>query len=165
MEPDNFSYSIMIKGVKNMARPNVELALKFFNQYLNDFDYKDIIIFNSILDVLVNYDNFDKANEIYLKIPQYPELTPDQITFNTLIKGACKIKNFEIAHKYFIDMRKIPIKPNRITYNSLMDLTVKLKNMKMALYFVDQMQKDDISPDGFTYSIILHGLKLNESSP
>ena len=46
-----------------------------------------------------------------------------------------------------------------------MDLAVKkINKMHIALQLVEQMQKDDISPDGFTYSIILNGLKLNNSS-
>ncbi len=44
-----------------------------------------------------------------------------------------------------------------------MDLAVKVRKLPDALYFVEEMAKDEISPDGYTYSIILNGLKLNNS--
>lgn len=45
-----------------------------------------------------------------------------------------------------------------------MDLAVKIQKMDTALELVQSMQLDGISPDSFTYSIILNGLKLNNSS-
>lgn len=45
-----------------------------------------------------------------------------------------------------------------------MDICVKVEKMREALEIVEQMQKDDLSPDAFTYSIILNGLKLNNSN-
>lgn len=148
-----------------MDRPDISQAMHLFELYNETFEQRDIIIYNSMLDVLISLNEFEKANDVYKMISKYPEVVPDQITFNTLIKGACKSKDFDKAEKYFNDMRLNNLKPNRITYNSIMDLTVKLKNMKMSLYFIDLMQKDQISADGFTYSIILNGLKLNDSSP
>jgi hypothetical protein len=45
-----------------------------------------------------------------------------------------------------------------------MDLAVKIEKMSIALELVEEMQNDDIAPDSFTYSIILNGLKINNSS-
>lgn len=163
--PDNFTYSIMIKGIKKMNNPDLELAERFYQTYVETIDMNNIIIYNSILDVFVTFEKLDKAFEIYTKMRKNQNLVPDHITFNTLIKGCCKVKDFEQANNYFQDMRALDVKPNRITYNSLMDLAVKIQNMQKALYFIQEMQKDGITPDGFTYSIIVNGLKLNDSSP
>ena len=163
VEPDNFTFSILIKGIKNMKDSNVETADKFLEMYQQMFEYKDIIIYNSVIDVYISFGYIDKAHAIYEKMTQL-EVVPDQITFNTLIKGTCKMKDFEHAVQYFHDMKKFLLRPNRITYNSLMDLAVKIQDMSKALYFVEQMQADEISPDGYTYSILLNGLKLNNSS-
>ena len=116
------------------------------------------------MDLLVSTKNIQKADNIFKKIEVDSELSPDEITFNTIIKGCCKNEDFETALKYFNKMKNFDLKPNRITYNSLMDLAVKVKKMREALKLVEQMQEDDILPDGFTYSIILNGLKINESS-
>lgn len=65
---------------------------------------------------------------------------------------------------YFEKMKTFGLSPNRITYNSLMDLSVKIEKMNIALKLIEAMYQDDITPDSFTYSIILNGLKLNNSS-
>lgn len=165
LKPDNFTYSIMIKGIKKMETPNLDLAENFFNKYIQDFGSNDLIIYNSIIDVFVSSGEIDRTNKIFEMIKENEEISPDQITYNTLIKGFCRIKNYEEADKYYIKMKISKFIPNRITYNSLMDLAVKIQNMKRALFYITEMQKDKISPDGFTYSIILNGLKINESSP
>lgn len=91
-------------------------------------------------------------------------MKPDEITFNTIIKGCCKNKNLDTALVYFKKMRSFDLQPNRITYNSLMDLAVKVEKMSTALELVTEMQEASITPDSFTYSIILNGLKLSNSS-
>lgn len=161
--PDNFTFSILIKGIKNMKEPSLEVALGFYELYRRTNDCKDIIMYNSLLDVFISMGDINKAHEIYNELLQHPEHVPDQITFNTLIKGCCKVKDFPNALRYFNEMRRNGLKPNRITYNSIMDLAVKIQDLNNCLFFVEQMQRDDISPDGYTYSIILNGLKQNAS--
>lgn len=161
---DNFTFSIIIKGIKNMPEENVKTADKFLELYQSLFDFRDIIIYNSIIDVYISFGLIDRAHTIYERMTKQLALVPDQITFNTLIKGCCKLRDFPHALQYFQDMKKYLLKPNRITYNSLMDLAVKIQDMSKALFFVEQMQVDGISPDGYTYSILLNGLKLNNSS-
>ncbi len=164
IKPDSFTYSILIKGIKNMTRPDFQIASRLFQLYREENEIKDIIIFNSILDVFITTGDIVKANEIFEMIKENKDLVPDQITFNTLIKGCCKAKDFDNALKYFNLMKENNLKPNRITYNSLMDLAVKIQKLPEALKLVVEMQKDQISSDGFTYSIILNGLKLNDSN-
>jgi len=164
VQPDNFTFSILIKGIKNLRDFNVQLADNFFEMYQQHYECKDIIIYNSIIDVYISHSLISRANAIYQHILSMTDIVPDQITFNTLIKGCCKVKDFANALSYFNEMKKYLLKPNRITYNSLMDLAVKIPDMAKALFFVEQMQADDIAPDGFTYSILLNGLKLNNSS-
>lgn len=163
IEPDNFTFSILIKGIKNMKEPSLEICICFYEMYKTSTIAKDIIMFNSLLDVFISMGDIGKAHEIYNDLLKQPEYTPDQITFNTLIKGCCKVKDFPNALRYYNEMRRNNLIPNRITFNSLMDLAVKIQDLNNCLFFVDEMQKDDISPDGYTYSIILNGLKQNSS--
>lgn len=165
IKPDNFTFSILIKGIKNLKEPSLETALGFYELYKRTSEGKDIIMYNSLLDVFISMGEIQKAHEIYDELLTHPEHKPDQITYNTLIKGTCKVKDFQNALRYFNDMRKNNLKPNRITYNSIMDLAVKIQDLANCLFFVEEMQKDDISPDGYTYSIILNGLKQNNSPP
>jgi pentatricopeptide repeat protein len=61
-------------------------------------------------------------------------------------------------------MKALGIKPNRITYNSLIDTCVKSNKMNIAWKFYDEMIKADIVPDNFTYSILINGIKSNNTS-
>ena len=162
-KPDNFTYSILIKGIKNMNSPDVDLALKLFHQYKSETFDKSVVLYNSIIDVLVNQGDIKKADEIFNEVTQSEDLQPDQITFNTLIKGCYKNKDIDNAIKYYMLMKEHKLTPNRITYNSLMDLAVKVEKMDKAFLLLKEMQKDNITADGFTYSIILNGLKINNS--
>lgn len=135
--PDSFTFSILIKGLKNQARPDIDLGIKLFNEYQKTNEHKEIILFNSVLDLLICTGNIQKADNIFKKIEVDSELSPDEITFNTIIKGCCKNKDFETAMRYFNKMKDFHLKPNRITYNSMMDLAVKVKKMAEALHLIE----------------------------
>jgi len=162
---DNYTFSIMIKAIKASREPPLDLVNKVFEQYKAQNDNNDNIIFNNFMDLYIQLGEYQRAKNIYMDLIESNKLVPDQITFNTLIKGACKGKDLPMALDFYRDMKRHSLKPNRITYNSLMDLAVKLQDIFQALEFLDEMQKDDITADGYTYSIILNGLKVSNSNP
>lgn len=55
------------------------------------------------------------------------------------------------------------MKPNIITFNTMMDCAIKKGDLGEAFRFFEQMLKDDLEADNITYSIILNGLKLNNT--
>ena len=163
-KPDNYTFSILLKGIKNSEIPDLDFADKVIEMYLDNDNIVDLIILNSAIDVHMSHGALDKADRIFNLIKERTTYTPDHVTYSTLIKGCCKNKDFDTAMKYFNHMKENDLKPNRIIYNSLMDLGVKDQKLKSALGLIEEMQKDEISADGYTYCIILNGLKLNESS-
>jgi len=165
LQLDSFSLSILIKGIKNCRSMDIAVIAPFLEFFHETKIEKDIIMFNSLIDILISMNENQRAHEVYRDLIDEPSIQPDQITFNTLIKGCCKVRNFDQALTYFKEMRQHDIKPNRITFNSIMDLAVKIQDLSSCLYFVDEMNNDEISPDGYTYSIILNGLKQNNSPP
>lgn len=161
---DNYTFSILLKGIKNSKNPDLEFADKIIELYLQNGNIVDLIILNSAIDVYMTHGDSDRACNVITLIKERTSFAPDHVTFSTLIKGCCKNKDFEVAMKFFAQMKTMDVKPSRIIYNSLMDLAVKDQKLKMALSLIEEMQKDEVSPDGYTYSIILNGLKINESS-
>ena len=164
ISPDSFTFSILIKGVKSMDEPDIGAACALFEEYKNITENKDIILYNNILDVLVSANQVDKVAAIMKDIEDTEDIKADNITYNIIIRGYCKNKEFENAYKYFTEMRESGYKPNRICYNTLMDLAVKVERMESALKILEDMQEDEVSADSYTYSIILNGLKINDSS-
>lgn len=163
VSPDSFTFSILIKGVKSMEKHDVEAAFELFEQYKKQTAIKDIILYNNIIDVLISNRHVDRVEAVLRDIEQTEGLSADTITFNILIKGCCKNKDFANGYDYFMKMRAVGFKPNKICYNNLMDLAIKVGQMEKALKVLESMQKDEVAPDGFTYSIILNGLKINNS--
>lgn len=62
-------------------------------------------------------------------------------------------------------MKEMNLTPNRITFNTIMDGSVKMGKMREALLLFEQMSEYKIEADNFTYSILLNGLKLNDTNP
>lgn len=163
VKPDSYTYSILLRGIKNDDEAPEEALEKLYEKIISDESLNVIILFNNLLDVCINKNHIEKVHALYDIIIEREELVPDQITFNTLIKNCCKNKDFINAVKYFGEMKKHNITPNRITYNTIMDLAVKAQNLKYALNLIEEMKNDEIVADGYTYSIILNGLKINSS--
>ncbi len=126
-------------------------------------EMNDIIIYNSLIDLYISAGNFPSAKNVFTYIKKSEKLQIDNITFNTLIKGCCRNKYEREAFKYFSEMKRMNIHPTKITYNSLLDLTVKVKDMKRCFSLLEEMYTCKIIPDCYTYSIIMNGLKLNNS--
>ena len=160
---DNYTYTILIKGMKSTGELKLELIEKLINDFKELGKDRDVIIYNSFIDVLIHINEFDRATQLYKSMSDDPDIKPDQVTINTLIKGTCKMKGLESALSLLKDSEKLNIKPNRITFNSLMDMACKSGDMKQALSFLESMKSLDIAPDGYTYSIVINGLKINNS--
>lgn len=164
VQANSFTFSILIKGLKHSKEDVVENGMNLFRKYMRTFVDQEVVVYNSILDLLVSQKDTDKVDNIFESFTKQDNVKPDIITFNTIIKGSCKKKNLDHAMIYFRKIKDFNLKPNRITYNTLLDVSVKIEKMNNALSLIEEMHKDDILPDSYTYSIILNGLRLNNSS-
>lgn len=63
-------------------------------------------MYNSILDLLVSQGDVDKVDEIFEEMILEETLRPDEITFNTIIKGSCKNKDLNHSMNYFKRMKR-----------------------------------------------------------
>lgn len=65
---DNYTYSIIMKSLKYKKSISSDMALKFIEIY-NETDLKkEIIIYNSLLDLLIKRREFKLANKIFNEI-------------------------------------------------------------------------------------------------
>ena len=55
---------------------------------------KEIIVYNSLIYLFLGERQSDKVDEIFQEIIM-DGLTPDETTFNTIIKGSCKNKDID----------------------------------------------------------------------
>lgn len=111
--------------------------MNLFRKYKRCEDNQEIIVYNSLLDLLISEHELEKVDKIFEDLVQNEKVNPDEITFNTIIKGSCKQKDLDHSMKYFKKMKDFNLNPNRITYNSLMDLAIKIEKMNIALELVE----------------------------
>ena len=156
--PDNFTYSIMINGIKNMEKPDLNKALELFEIYKKT-NKPDLIIYNSLLDVCISCRKFEYVWKIHDEIKAIESIKCDEVTYNTLIKGCSKLGEYDQAALFFQEMKSNGVKPNKITYNSMMDLFVKKKDFNGLMATLEMMKSNGLIPDQFSYSIVLNGIK------
>lgn len=63
--PNNFTYSNLLKGMKNSKNPDIELALKFLKSFNQSHNRKDVLIYNTLLDLFLSIGEVEKAFEIF----------------------------------------------------------------------------------------------------
>lgn len=160
LTPDNFTYSSLIKGIKNEG-DNADLdrafgllsALKSMPNLV-----PDEILYNCLLDACVSTKKLDKALELFSEMPKH-----DEISYNTLIKGFSQSKQLEKATEMLETMKKSGLRPNEVTYNSIIDTCIRCNQSGLAWDYFEEMESFDLSPDNFTYSTLVKGIKAENT--
>lgn len=57
---------------------------------------------------------------------------PDEISFNTIIKGCALTRKLDLGDKILREMKEFNLIPNDISYNSMIDIAVRVDNLKKA---------------------------------
>mmetsp|Transcript_17191 Transcript_17191/g.15073 ORF Transcript_17191/g.15073 Transcript_17191/m.15073 type:complete len:208 (+) Transcript_17191:497-1120(+) len=159
LQPDNFTYSTIIKGIKNhhttlqkeqreFTNAKVKNGKLFNNHYatlekvLEILDTckegkivkPDEILFNCVMDACIKFKNMKKALEIYHEMIEMG-LTPSSITYGILIKGYGLEKKFDGVMYMYDKMCENNIRLNDVTYGCLIDACIKCDKPEKALQF------------------------------
>jgi pentatricopeptide repeat protein len=114
--------------------------------------------FNVLLNACINCNEMKMAQKLLERMNKISgEASPDEISYNTIIKGCAKSKNLETAFKMFNSMLKNDLRPNDVTYNSLIDAWVRCGKLEDAWDLFHQMEENGVPPDNFTYSTLIKG--------
>ncbi|CAI2372013.1 unnamed protein product [Moneuplotes crassus] len=181
VKPDRYSYCFLIKGIKHYKQKNhlkrafeivfnwdpLEEIKEATKDHSKKPDYKyskaknqenHHYLYNVLLNACINCGDMDKALKLLEKMNQNGEgARPDEISYNTIIKGCAKARKLDIAFKIFSSMTESGLKPNEVTFNSMIDACVRCGKMDDAWDLFDQMKESDVSPDNFTYSTLIKG--------
>ena len=154
--PDNFTYSSLIKGIKNEGEnANLERAFGLLSTLKAVKSMApDEILYNCLLDACISTKKIDKALELFNEMP-----SRDEISYNTLIKGFSQGRHLEKAIEILETMKKSGVRPNEVTYNSIIDTCIRCNQSSMAWRYLDEMEASNLMPDNFTYSTLVKGIK------
>lgn len=93
IQPDNFTYSTLIKGIKNFggtdARGHFELekAFRLLDQIKQRGTLKpDEILYNCLIDACVRFHDINRAVAVFNEM-QMARIEPSSVTFGILIKA------------------------------------------------------------------------------
>jgi pentatricopeptide repeat protein len=95
-------------------------------------------------------------------------LTPNLITYGSVLKGHCLKGDIRAAFDIVDDMRKTTsLKPDEIMYNTLLDGCAQANLADEGLKILQQMQQEGIRPSNYTLSILVklmsHARRLDQA--
>merc|ERR1719456_2121445 len=82
-------------------------------------------------------------------------VTPDLITYSTVIKGFCVQGDLEQAIQLFTLMRKRGIMPDAVLFNSILDGAARKQMTSLVEQVFNDMESSGVSPGNFTLSILV----------
>ncbi|XP_068661243.1 putative pentatricopeptide repeat-containing protein At1g53330 [Aristolochia californica] len=112
---------------------------------------------NSLLNALLNCQEFEKIEEIYANLDQYA--VPDACTYNILINACCLNDSLDCAWSLFEEMRRNGIQPNVITFGTLVSALCSNSKLDEAFRLKDEMMEVfRVNPNVFVYTSLIKGL-------
>nr|GEV92491.1 tetratricopeptide-like helical domain-containing protein [Tanacetum cinerariifolium] len=119
----------------------------------------NVFIFSALLDGLILEDRILAAEKFFKKLIKQKLCEPTVVTYNTMIKGLCKVGNNVIAIQFLRLMDERGCKPDAYTYNNIIDSLCKDKMIDDAFkLFKEMVLKKGISPNVITYNCLIDGL-------
>lgn len=137
-------------------------AYKTFDEMPGRNCKRTVLSFNALLAACVNSRKFDKANDLFRKLPKELDIEPDLFSYNTVIKAFCKMGSLDSGISLLAEMELKGVQPDLITFNTL------LNGFYANGQFVDgeriwsQMVQKNISPDIWSYNAKLLGFALEK---
>jgi pentatricopeptide repeat protein len=101
-----------------------------------------------------------EANKVFIEMKAM-NVTPNTVTYNTLINGYSQVGNSEMGSKLY-EMLRNQVKADILTYNALIFGLCKEGKTKKAAYLVKELDKDNLVPNASTFSALIYGQRDKE---
>jgi pentatricopeptide repeat protein len=125
--PDNFTYSILVNGIKTNHSNRDELlkAIQLLEDIQEDGSFKaDEILYNSLIDACVKFNEINKSLQLFEEMKR-KLIEPSSVTYGILIKAYGKQNELGQAFRIFEEMKTKRVSVNDVTYGCLVDACVK----------------------------------------
>ncbi|KAF3439688.1 hypothetical protein FNV43_RR17966 [Rhamnella rubrinervis] len=153
--PDTCTFNILISGLCGVGE--VDTAFDFFNDMGSFGCSPDVFTYNILIKGLCGTNEVDKGCRLLKEVQLRKELSPNVITFTSVISGYCKLGRMKEASILFAKMLTFGIKPNAITFNALIDGFGKAGEMGSALFMYENMLVHGCQPDVVTFTSLIDG--------
>ncbi|KAK1424503.1 hypothetical protein QVD17_19833 [Tagetes erecta] len=139
--------------LNNMSSPKTaRIVLKYFQDRC-DLN-REIVLYNVTLKVFRKNKDLDGAEKVFDEMLQRG-LTPDNVTFSTII-GCSRMRSLPgKAVEWFEKMPKFGIQPDDVTYAVMIDCYGRVGNVEMALRLYDRSRTEKWRLDAVTFTTII----------
>ena len=149
----NTIYFNIINGYKQ--NKCFDKAMKLFEKLNSIENFKiDISIYNAILDCSLQFNKFEKMEQIYTQLKQ-TLISPDSITYSILLKGYAKQNRKEKAIIIYNLVKSSKLDLDELIYISLMDLFVRSNEEELVNSIYIDMKYKGFEIGVLTYSLIM----------
>ena len=161
IEPDIYTYSTLIKSIKNYEPDNKNIErvfeiLKKIKLSTTKGIKPDEILYNCILDTCVKYGRIKQAEKIYTDMTE-AGITPSKITYAIMIKAYGNEYNLEKSMEVFNQMKINGIQANEIIYGCLLNAAIKCNKIDHAMSIFEEMKVAKIPMNIVLYSTLIKG--------
>ncbi|XVF67700.1 hypothetical protein PTKIN_Ptkin10aG0142700 [Pterospermum kingtungense] len=148
------SYSTYIKIMGKRLSP--VKALEIYNSIPDESARVNVFICNSLLSSLVRSGKFESSIKLFDKMKQ-DGLTPDSVTYNTLLAGCIKTKHGHSKAVEFIkELKYNGLQMDSIMYGTLLAICASNGLCEEAQNYFNQMREEGHSPNLYHYSSLLN---------
>ena len=149
-------YTTLIKGFG--FERDLPKAMQLFHEMKQERVPYNTICFNSLIDVCVKCEDMATAEMVLaemVNINRYnKKVTPDLITFSTIMKGHCHCLDLGKALAYFQDIKMRNIRPDEMLFNTLMDGCARAGELHFCEQFLEEMMMSGLKPSQISHSIV-----------
>ncbi|KAG8650242.1 hypothetical protein MANES_07G016500v8 [Manihot esculenta] len=148
------SFSSYIKFMGKSLNPMK--ALEIYNNIPDESIKSNVFICNSVLSCLIRSGKFDISTKLFHKMKQNG-LTPDVITYSTLLAGCMKVKHgYSKALDLVQELKYNGLQMDSIMYGTLLAVCASNDQWEAAESYFNQMKDEGHSPNLFHYSPLLN---------
>lgn len=150
--PGNAAFNFVITGLSKAGEMDEAISLK---KAMESRGLRpDLYTYNVIMSGFANGGQMDDASRIFFEAKKtHSKLCP--VIFHTLIRGYCKIEEFDMALKYLGEMKESGVQPNADEYNKLIQsLCLKALDWRTAEKLLEDMKEKGLYLNGITRGLI-----------
>lgn len=118
------------------------------------------VVYDKLLSLLISRNRVDEAVELLSShVLRTQIFTPDNYSFNTVMRGLCSASKVGKAFELFGVMKSFGRLPDLVTYNILINGLCRVGNVNRAQELLREIQLQcEFSPNVVTYTSVISGL-------
>eukprot|EP00442_Polarella_glacialis_P000349 CAMPEP_0115151574 /NCGR_PEP_ID=MMETSP0227-20121206/65673_1 /TAXON_ID=89957 /ORGANISM="Polarella glacialis, Strain CCMP 1383" /LENGTH=895 /DNA_ID=CAMNT_0002562071 /DNA_START=158 /DNA_END=2845 /DNA_ORIENTATION=- len=146
-------YGSVLKGFCHQKR--FDRVWVVYDEMLAEKMQFSIVTFNSLIDACARSGDMHRVQPL-LEDMSRQGITPNVITYSTVLKGYCSANRLDEAFQLFEEMKtNTTLSPDEVTYNTLLDGCARHGLFDRGMAVLDEMRRVKVPPSNFTLSVLV----------